>query len=500
EADILDKEHTVLTAFRAAIERLLEGIKSLEVAESVEKACNNVLEAFLETDHRSNDAPPSEARTDTSTGSLQGVNSAHPWEALIFPEGSWLESARRSVGIGDLAKLIRIRNALATLLDELGSYMTGSDAELTRLKEALTAKLAEVSAQAEGKDAMAREARQGARQRYEGSKGKLDELKRKLAEIAQALHARSSLKAAIDDATRKRTEARRDIVATVNGRLAEAVNSPRIAIRIDLEENCDRSKYMRLMLQFLDRTGRSIHYKEIKAALLAKSRRPEDIKIALLDTRDTKVFVLDGGRTEERITADPQAMAIVRECAPTRDLYLSDDGRDVVEYYDRDRLDQVLQLDEVVLDDLPSILLNMSPAEDAQFAPISELSPGQRCSALLPIILLRGNCPLVIDQPEDNLDNRLICDVVVDVLQKLKEQRQIIVATHNPNIPVSADAEQIIVTEALSRERGAIARQGPIDDDEIISSVKDIMEGGEEAFRLRARRYNYDLTPRRASQ
>ena len=139
----------------------------------------------------------------------------------------------------------------------------------------------------------------------------------------------------------------------------------------------------------------------------------------------------------------------------------------------------------------------MDPQSDGQFAPISELSPGQRCSALLPIILLRGNCPLVIDQPEDNLDNRLICDVLVDVLQRLKEHRQIILATHNPNIPVSADAEQVIVTEAQSSQSGRVAAQGPMDDEGIIRHVKDIMEGGEEAFRLRARRYNYELSFRK---
>lgn len=499
EADALDKQHTVLTGFRAEIERLLEGIKSLQVAESVEKACSDVIEAFLETGQGSDEVPPSEAGSGTPTGSSQGPNGAHPWEALLFPQGSWLELVRRSAGIGDVARLVRVRNVVAALLGEVELYVTGSDTELTRLKAALAAKLAGVSAQAEGKDAMAREARQRARQRYEASKGKLDELERKLAEVVQALQVRSDLKAAFDEATRKRTAARRNIVAAVNERLDKAVNSPRIAVRIDLEENCDRTGYINLMLQFLGRTKQSIHHKDTKAALLAKLRRPEEIKRALLDTREPEVFVLDGDRTEERIPAGPQAEAIVRECAATRDLNLSDDGVDTVEYYDPDRLDQVLQLDEVILDDLPSILLNMSPAAGGQFAPIAGLSPGQRCSALLPIILLRGSCPLVIDQPEDNLDNRLICDVVVDVLQRLKEQRQIVVATHNPNIPVSADAEQVIVMEALSRDRGTIARQGPIDDEQIIRSVKEIMEGGEEAFRLRARRYNYDLTPRRPS-
>jgi predicted ATP-dependent endonuclease of OLD family len=54
-------------------------------------------------------------------------------------------------------------------------------------------------------------------------------------------------------------------------------------------------------------------------------------------------------------------------------------------------------------------------------------------------------CPILIDQPEDDLDNRSICKELVDYLKKKKKQRQIIVATHNPNVVVTADAEEIII-------------------------------------------------------
>lgn len=156
------------------------------------------------------------------------------------------------------------------------------------------------------------------------------------------------------------------------------------------------------------------------------------------------------------------------------------------EYFYAERLQALLELQEIELDDHPEITL------DAQ--PITNLSPGQRCSALVPIILLQGNHPLVIDQPEDNLDNRLVFNLVVEILRKLKESRQIIVATHNPNIPVSGDAEQIIVFESIDRETGRIAVQGSIDTPEVVEAVKNIMEGGEEAFLTRARKYQYALS------
>lgn len=151
------------------------------------------------------------------------------------------------------------------------------------------------------------------------------------------------------------------------------------------------------------------------------------------------------------------------------------------EYPDPEKLQRLLSLETERIDDLPVISLDGRP--------ISGLSPGQRCSAVLPIILVEGDWPLVIDQPEDNLDNKLVFDLVVDILRDLKEKRQIILATHNPNIPVSGDAEQVVVLEAPSRNRCRVAAQASIDDDTIVENIKAIMEGGEEAFEMRARKY-----------
>jgi len=81
----------------------------------------------------------------------------------------------------------------------------------------------------------------------------------------------------------------------------------------------------------------------------------------------------------------------------------------------------------------------------------------------------------------------------VDILRNLKEFRQIVVATHNPNIPVSGDAEQIIVFESVDKNTGRIVCQGSIDDPETISHVKTVMEGGDEAFQMRARKYKFEL-------
>jgi ABC-type lipoprotein export system ATPase subunit len=124
---------------------------------------------------------------------------------------------------------------------------------------------------------------------------------------------------------------------------------------------------------------------------------------------------------------------------------------------------------------------------------VDELSPGQRSSAILPLVALSETVPLIIDQPEDNLDNRMVGNALTKILADLKEKRQIIVATHNPNIVVGGDAEQVIVLEAPEARRAALSCSGCIDDPAIIDSVLSIMEGGKQAFQTRERRYQEHL-------
>ena len=144
-------------------------------------------------------------------------------------------------------------------------------------------------------------------------------------------------------------------------------------------------------------------------------------------------------------------------------------------------LTKLLELQETEWDDEEAILLNG--------VPVNEKSPGQRSSAMLPLIALAENTPLIIDQPEDNLDKRLVGTVLSGVLAELKERRQIIVCTHDPNILVGGDAEQIIVLEAESDKKGKVLQHGSIDNKDIIQIVVDLLEGGNEAFARREKRY-----------
>ncbi len=122
---------------------------------------------------------------------------------------------------------------------------------------------------------------------------------------------------------------------------------------------------------------------------------------------------------------------------------------------------------------------------------LEKLSSGQRATAMLLILLTQTQHPLMIDQPEDDLDNRFIYEEVVRLLREQKEKRQVIVATHNPNIPVLAHAELIVALEAES-EQARIAVQGGMDHAKVQDEVRRVMEGGAEAFRRRAEKYGLE--------
>jgi predicted ATPase len=119
---------------------------------------------------------------------------------------------------------------------------------------------------------------------------------------------------------------------------------------------------------------------------------------------------------------------------------------------------------------------------------LNEHSLGQRASALIIFLLtLKDSDLIIIDQPEDDLDNQTIYNDVIKVLKELKNNSQFIFATHNPNVPVLGDCEQIV---SCNYDSNIIdVNLGSIDDEIIRQEIVNIMEGGEEAFNNRKRIY-----------
>lgn len=125
------------------------------------------------------------------------------------------------------------------------------------------------------------------------------------------------------------------------------------------------------------------------------------------------------------------------------------------------------------------------------FQPIALGSAGQRAAAILAFLLAFGREPLVLDQPEDDLDNQLIYDLVVQQIRVNKLRRQLIIVTHNPNIVVNGDAEMIYAFDfsgqCYVRERGALQEKLVRED------VCRVMEGGRDAFKRRWHRLGKEI-------
>jgi DNA repair ATPase RecN len=168
-----------------------------------------------------------------------------------------------------------------------------------------------------------------------------------------------------------------------------------------------------------------------------------------------------------------------------------------------DRLTQaapgvVMELEELDLPPTTEVELNVAgEGQPPQWQRLEDLSTGQKATAVLLLLLLESDAPLVVDQPEDDLDNRFITEGVVPKMREEKRRRQFVFATHNANIPVLGDAE-LIVGLTASGEAGQEGRarmpkehMGSIDARSVRELVEEVLEGGREAFEMRRLKYGF---------
>lgn len=148
------------------------------------------------------------------------------------------------------------------------------------------------------------------------------------------------------------------------------------------------------------------------------------------------------------------------------------------------------QLDRLALyapDDAVEVSFLDPRRADGAWISLAQGSPGQQTAALLGFILGYGNEPILLDQPEDDLDNVLIYELVVQRLRETKASRQVIVVTHNPNIVVHGDAE-LVVSLRSQRGQTRIACSGGLQERAVRDEICRVMEGGRDAFEIRYRR------------
>lgn len=267
----------------------------------------------------------------------------------------------------------------------------------------------------------------------------------KLAERAEAVAARQKLLNEMSELRDRRFALRKQVAAQITSKLP--------AIRVTVSQGEDLERYQQFLTEMLKGSG--VQQGPTAKQLVQRLLPTELARVVAND--DLSALVEQGGLPEDRAR---KVLAALR--APG----------------------VVYQIEAIDLHDQPCIEL----LDGERYKKSPHLSTGQRCTTILPILLLQSERPLLIDQPEDNLDNAFVYETVVKALQQVKGSRQVIFVTHNPNIPVLGRADRVFVF-ASDGEKGSVVRSGTVDDCK--DDIERILEGGREAFEERYRRYGH---------
>ena len=259
------------------------------------------------------------------------------------------------------------------------------------------------------------------------------------------IEARDSHLALLEEARSARIQARTGVVAGLNQQFGPT-------IRFRLDALGDVSEYAARIAGSL--RGSGVHYNAL-APQLSRNLSPSELM------RLAERFDVEGLAAAMGLTADRSARIIAA---------LNAGGLEGI---------ATTRIDD---------LIEVSLLDETEYKSSSEMSTGQQCTAVLPVLLRHDDRLVVIDQPEDNLDNAYIVNTVVKAMSTRRPGSQLICATHNPNIPVLAEAAQIIQMGSDGR-RGFVARRGRLSEPSIVSAIVDLMEGGREAFEHRSRFY-----------
>lgn len=386
----------------------------------------------------------------------------------------WQQEIAESLALGELAQDVRdlMGQAIAKLDEKIS--MLGELTQREEQRRAETETSLRERTQADAAEGVLRDQREERRARYQRASARRDEYARAHDRLTTLLAERKRSVADLDATRQQISKMRADSRETLLASLAPAD----MDIGIALEAGGDRDAAVAYMRDtgFLTR-DRFGHYKERRIAERCSSMAgPTLIAQAILDNEAGRLESEGTRFGSEGALDEGEAKQLVEHFHP----FARDEDADV-EVVSSQALLSVLKLEELPMDDLMSITL--------EGRTVDQLSPGQRSSAMLPLVALSETAPLVIDQPEDNLDNRMVGRTLTKILADLKERRQIIVTTHNPNIVVGGDAEQVVVVESTSARDARVEETGSIDDPQIVENVVSIMEGGREAFETRNRRY-----------
>ncbi len=364
----------------------------------------------------------------------------------------------------------------AELLGKLGGYLeiiTQEEATLHSERNSATKGIKEAVGE---EQSITADLRNNAKKRLDTAKEEFDSYKKQLSSIEELLKTRSGIVKKIKKINGQIFATRSREISEITSKI-QIVEDTSFRVTLRLEQEKDRTLFLESFASKSIKFAYVGQWKRRKIPeLISDKLTPFDFADALL-RRNTKALIHKMGLRDGEITQPYEIDADYADqlCAANNPIEnLTSPG---TIRYNRDKMNIIFQIEPIPFDDSFYIVLNDRP--------IQKCSPGQRCSAMLPIVTLTSDAPIIIDQPEDNLDNRLVSRAVFKILAKLKETRQIILATHNPNIFVSGDAEQVVVLKS----EGTVDEFGSIDEPAIVSNVIELMEGGKEAFERRQTKY-----------
>ena len=362
-----------------------------------------------------------------------------------------------------------------------------------------------------------------------GARGVLEQLGRDLEEVAQQLErALTRADKGIETVRRQWLERKRDVDAEYQSILRElqksAVDGEEfIRLRRDIENLRPLSKRRDLLDRLVQeqmqrRRQLLVDWEDLKASQFRDlNRAASEVSAALQDRVRVEVFnagnrkpLFDllvkevGGRLQETIERldDAEDVSLPEFAEACRQGASSVEKKYRLTPKQAQRLADasdrtLMQIEELELPPTTDLKLNTSAAgEQPKWSALKQLSKGQKATAVLLLLLLESDAPLVIDQPEDDLDNRFITEGVVPRIREEKRRRQFVFSTHNANIPVLGDAELILGLDAsgeASDGKAFIAPEhmGSIDSPSVRVLVEDILEGGKNAFEIRRRKYGF---------
>ena len=221
-----------------------------------------------------------------------------------------------------------------------------------------------------------------------------------------------------------------------------------------------------------------------KSAKTRRRNHVDDCSNALLAVYKAKIAA---GTSAEPSEEQSQA---IKSLIFTESTLTDQQSHKLFQNLDDDRLSEVFAA-------TPRDFIVMTYVDQGRDIEFAKASPGQQASALLELLLSQSAGKLIIDQPEDDLDNRIIMQIVA-LIRKSKDRRQLLFTTHNPNIVVNGDADKVIALKSgdtrdtANEGRVQIDVDGAIETPEIWKVITQIMEGGKEAFDLRNRKYNFE--------